>query len=71
MTLIEAPEGAEYLSHTIIYAPKLSNEGELIESYELILEADFFPCGCTNAPHPECFKEIINQWSNTGTVYLP
>ena len=71
MTLIEAPEGTQELRHTVAYSPILGEEGKMIERYELVLEADFLPCGCAYAADPSEFKEIIHQWETTGKVFLP
>lgn len=71
MTLIEAPEGTDYWGHTITYSPVLGEEGKMIERYELVLEADFLPCGCAYAADPSEFKCLIYQWETTGKVYLP
>lgn len=70
-TLIEAPEGTDYLGHTISHTPSLGEEGKLIERYELVLEADYFPCACAYAADPAEFKELIHQWETTGKVLLP
>lgn len=70
MTLIEAPEGTEQLGHTVTHSPILA-ESKMIERYELVLEADFLPCGCAYATDPSEFREYINQWETTGKVYLP
>lgn len=43
----------------------------MIERYELVLEADFLPCGCAYAADPSEFKAIIQQWETTGKVWLP
>lgn len=70
MTLIEAPEGTERLGHTVTYSPILV-EGKMIERYELVLEADFLPCGCAYAADPSEFKDLVHQWGTTGKVLLP
>ena len=71
MMLIEAPKGMEQLGHTVAYSPILGEEGKMIERYELVLEADFLPCGCAYAADPSAFKDWIQQWETTGKVWLP
>ena len=71
ITLIEAPEGTHKLGHTVSHSPILGEEGQMIERYELVLEADFLPCSCAYAADPSEFRAYIQQWETTGKVWLP
>ena len=70
VTLIKAPEGTQYLGHTVTRSPILGEKGKMIERYELVLEADFIPCGCTYATDLRDFEGIVHLWETTGKAYL-
>ena len=68
ITLIEAPRRTQKLGHTIAYSPILREEGQIIVRYELVLEADFIPCGCTYAADPSEFQECSFAYFSRQTI---